>query len=170
MVNIWSRVSRDWEPDNPLSYHRFALRKRLFMREMLCDTNFRCKTPKVRLPLLFVDTSRQTWLHWQLCSRKLYVYGIIIVGSRWQASVSSFSQACDDFSLVIYDTDWWLCWFVWLRLSRESYWVWFIDYHSECRRDDKKKSNYVASQHIFAVSLAFCNYLSTIWTFLRSFD
>lgn len=31
-------------------------------------------------------------------------------------------QTCDDFSLVIYDTDWWLCWFVWLRLSRASYW------------------------------------------------
>lgn len=33
-----------------------------------------------------------------------------------------------------------------------------------------KNSNYVASQHIFAVSLAFRNYLSTIWTFLQSFD
>lgn len=100
---------------------------------------FDAKAPKVRLPPLFVDTSRQTRLYWQLCSRKLYVYGIIIVLSRWQASVSSYSA----------NMRWLLTRDLWHRLMAlliclaSSFTSILLGFDlliiiAECRRDDKK--------------------------------
>lgn len=176
-VEIWriimSRVTHDWKPDNLLSYHPLALRKRLFIRDALRYQFLMQKRRKWDCPrCLLTHPDRLDFVDSCVLVNS-YVYGIITVWSRWQASrlFHHIPQTCDDFSLVIYDTDWWLCWFVWLRL-RLSLIGTDLLIIILVRGVGKmtKNSNYVASQHIFAVSLAFRNYLSTIWTFLQSFD